>query len=126
LFFSRVIWLTASAADEVGTSTITSTPSSSYHCPRDVGGDVGLVLVVGRDDLDVPALARDAEVLRRHARGHDRAFAGQVGIEAGAVVHHADLDVDVLAVGLAGDRHDCGCRNKRVLKSHGSSSLVDT
>ena len=31
LFFSRVISLTASAADEVGTSTITSTPSWSYH-----------------------------------------------------------------------------------------------
>ena len=31
LFFSRVIWLTASATDEVGTSTITSTPSWSYH-----------------------------------------------------------------------------------------------
>ena len=32
LFFSRVIWLTASATDEFGTSTIMSTPSWSYHC----------------------------------------------------------------------------------------------
>src|SRR3954466_8603459 len=31
LFFSRVTWLTASATDEVGTSTITSTLSTSYH-----------------------------------------------------------------------------------------------
>src|SRR6185437_15606564 len=31
LFFSRVTWLTASATPELGVSTITSTPSSSYH-----------------------------------------------------------------------------------------------
>ena len=31
LFFSRVTWLIASATDEVGTSTITSTLSTSYH-----------------------------------------------------------------------------------------------
>src|SRR6185312_11878684 len=31
LFFSRVTWLTASATPEFGVSTITSTPSSSYH-----------------------------------------------------------------------------------------------
>ena len=31
LSFSRVMSVTASAAEEVGTSTITSTPSSSYH-----------------------------------------------------------------------------------------------
>ena len=29
--FSLVIWFTASATDEVGTSTITSTLSTSYH-----------------------------------------------------------------------------------------------
>ena len=32
MFFSRVIWLTASATAEFGTSTITSTLSTSYHC----------------------------------------------------------------------------------------------
>src|ERR671912_531074 len=31
-FLSRVIWLTASATPEFGTSTITSTLSASYHC----------------------------------------------------------------------------------------------
>ena len=31
LFFSLVMSLTAKAADEVGTSTIRSTPSVSYH-----------------------------------------------------------------------------------------------
>src|ERR671915_227714 len=31
LFLSLVIWLIASATDEVGTSVITSTPSLSYH-----------------------------------------------------------------------------------------------
>src|SRR5690349_843838 len=31
LFFSFVTWLTASATPEFGTSTITSTPSASYH-----------------------------------------------------------------------------------------------
>ena len=32
LFFSRVTSLTASATLDVGTSTITSTPSTSNHC----------------------------------------------------------------------------------------------
>ena len=31
LFFSRVTWFTASTTEDVGTSTITSTLSTSYH-----------------------------------------------------------------------------------------------
>ena len=60
----------------------------------DVRGDVGLVLVVGGDDLDVDALGGGVEVLDGHARGDDRAFAGEVGVDPRAVVEHADLDVD--------------------------------
>ena len=66
---------------------------------RDGGADVGLVLVVGRDDLDLQALVGRLEILDRHARGDHRALAGDVGIEAGAVVHHADLEVDLLGLG---------------------------
>ncbi|MNL51985.1 hypothetical protein D3C87_1751250 [compost metagenome] len=40
--FSRVISLTARAAEEVGTSTITSTPSSSYHWRAMVEATSGL------------------------------------------------------------------------------------
>ena len=97
-----VIWLTASATDEVGTSTITSTLSVSYHCAGDARADVGLVLVVGRDDLDLHALARR----RRSPRppccaASDRARAGEVGVEARHVVQHADLDDVVRDLGAA-------------------------
>ena len=95
LFFSLVIWLTASATEEVGTSSDDVDAVGVVPLPGDVRADVGLVLVVGRDDLDLDALVRRLEVLDRHAGGDHRAFAREVGIEAGAVVQDADLDRDL-------------------------------
>ena len=66
---------------------------------NDVRADVGLVLVVRRDDFDVEALLRGTEIFDRHARRDHRTFAGKVGIHARAVIEHAELDVDVLGEG---------------------------
>ena len=57
---------------------------------RDRGADVGLVLVIGIDDLDLDALAAAVEILRRHARGFHRTHAVGVLEDAGDVVEHAD------------------------------------
>ena len=54
---SRVIWLTASATPEFGTSTIDVDLVDVVPLPRDARADVRLVLVVGRHDLDLDALA---------------------------------------------------------------------
>ena len=79
LFFSWVMLLTASATEEVGTSTIDIDLVDVEPLAHDVGADVGLVLVVGDDDLDlVMALRRLAEVLDRLARGPD-ASPGRTG-----------------------------------------------
>ena len=50
--------------------------------PRDVGADVGLVLVVGENDFDRPAQHLAAVILDRHARGVDRAHASQIRIQS--------------------------------------------
>ena len=60
--------------------------------PRDVGADVGLVLVVGEDDFDRPAQHLAAEILDRHARGVDRAHAGQIRVQSRLVVEDTELD----------------------------------
>ena len=73
---------------------------------RDVGGDVGLVLVVGVDDLDRRALHLAAEILDRHLGGLDRPLAAEIGIDARLVVQDADLDLAVGDVG--GGRDDRG------------------
>ena len=41
--------------------------------PRDVGADVGLVLVIGGDHVDLPALGGKAGILDRHLRRERRA-----------------------------------------------------
>jgi hypothetical protein len=47
-----------------------------------VGAHVGLVLVIGRDNLDLQSLARGEIVFDCQASGDDRADAGNIGIEA--------------------------------------------
>src|SRR5436190_15732150 len=51
-----------------------------YPLPRDVGADVGLVLVVGEYDLDRPAQHFAAVILNCHACGVDRAHTGQIRV----------------------------------------------
>ena len=70
----------------------------------DVRADIGLVLMIGSDHLDLQSLFGGAEVFDRHARGHDRSRAGDIGIKAGHIVHDADADDavgDLLSPGRA-------------------------
>ncbi len=62
----------------------------------DLRADVGLVLVVGADHLDLDVGMILHEVLRRELRRGNRARAGIVGIKARHVGQHADLDVHLL------------------------------
>ena len=69
--------------------------------PRDGGADVGLVLVIGRDQVDLPALGRHPGILDSHLGGNRRAGAAKVGVKSGLIGQHADLDVLVLRAGGA-------------------------
>ena len=61
------------------------------HVAGDVGGEVGLVLVIGRDDLDLAAQHLAAEILHRHFRGGLAARPGDIGVEARHVEDAAEL-----------------------------------
>ena len=78
--------------------------------PRNRRADVGLVLVIGNDDLDRLAEHRAANIFDRHARGDDRARAAQVGVEAGLVVEHADADDVVRDLAACARSADGRCR----------------
>ncbi len=60
--------------------------------------DVGLVLIIDAGDFDRDARDLAAEIIDSQLSGHDRAFAGIVGIGSGLVIHddkahdrHGDL-----------------------------------
>ncbi len=72
------------------------------------GADVGLVLVVGRHDVDLPALGCKAGILDRHLGGKRGACAAEVGVKSGIVGKHADLDGLVLRHGATA----CGKRER--------------
>ncbi len=84
--------------------------------------DIGLVLVVGADQLDLLAVDAAAEIGDRHPRRLDRPRASDIGVEAGHVIEHADLD-DItrhLGEGRGGQRQDGG-KAKYSGKFHWSS-----
>jgi hypothetical protein len=60
--------------------------------PRDGGGEIRLVLVVGGDDVDRLAEHTAAEILDRHLGGFERILAAVIGVDPGLVVQNADLD----------------------------------
>ena len=62
------------------------------HVAGDVGGEVGLVLVIGRDDLDLAAEHLAAEILRRHLGGHLGTRPGDVGVKARHIQDAAELE----------------------------------
>jgi hypothetical protein len=80
-----------------------STFSTSTHCR---GGNVGLVLVVGGNQIDLPAFRRKPGILDRHLGRQRRARATEVGVETRHVGQHADLDGFVL-------RNSTGHRGQR-------------
>jgi hypothetical protein len=57
---------------------------------RDGGTNVGLVLMVGIDDVDLDVFSAAGKVFRRHARGFHRTHAVGVLKDSGNVVEHAD------------------------------------
>jgi hypothetical protein len=57
----------------------------------DVGGKIGLVEMVGRDDLDLAAQHLAAEILHRHLRGGLAAGSGNIGVEARHVEDAAEF-----------------------------------
>jgi len=79
---------------------------------RDAGADVGLVLVVGADDLDLHVLLRGGEILHRLAGGEHRALPAEIGVEPRHVVEHADPDHAVAILGARGPAggHRGNCR----------------
>ena len=76
--------------------------------PGNRGGEIGLVLVVRSDDLDLLAEHLAAEILDRHPGGLQRIFAARVGIDARLIVQDTDLDL------CRSGRHEKHCAN-----SHG-------
>ena len=68
------------------------------------GPDVGLVLVVGGNELDLLAEHLAAEIGDRHLRGLDAALADHVGIEARHIVDVADDDAFGLRLRRGGER----------------------
>jgi hypothetical protein len=75
---------------------------------HDIRADIGLVLVIGAEDLDLESLCSGPEVLDRHARRDHGALPRYVRIESRHVIHDADLDgaVAVLRVRHGGAKCD--------------------
>ena len=90
---------------------------------RDRHGEVGLVLVIGVDHLDVEAFAGDAEILQRLLAADDRGRAAGVHVRARHVVQHADLDGRrALRAGTHkrhGGRGSCGAEESAAGDGHG-------
>ena len=87
LFFSRQTVLTARPTEEVGTSAIASTPCWSMAGDRST--DMGFVLVIGRQHLDIESLARDAEIQHSLLGTDDAGRPAIVAVCPRLVVQHA-------------------------------------
>ena len=61
------------------------------HVTGDVGGKVGLVLMIGREDLDLAAQHFATKVLGRHFCGGFRPRPGDIGVQTGHVENAAEL-----------------------------------
>ena len=96
--------------------------------PGHLGADVGLVLVVGGDDLDLQSLLVGAEVLDGHTGRHHGALAGEIGVETRLVVQHADLDdaVGDLGGGGAGRDDDGEGRGEHPGEAHGKTPSCES
>jgi hypothetical protein len=93
--------------------------------PGDRGAEIGLMLVVGSDDLDLLAKHGGAEFLHRELRRDHRALAADIGGDAGHIGEHTDLDDIVADLGQrrqSGERHQGAACKKR---PHEHSSRAD-
>ena len=88
----RTISFTASAQSaELTTSRTRFDALVVEPLPGERGGGVGLVLVVGEDDLYRTSQHLPAEIVDRHARGCDASLAANVGVGARHVEQQAQL-----------------------------------
>src|SRR5882724_6752318 len=62
------------------------------HIAGDIGGKIGLVEVIGRDDLDFAAQNLAADIFGRHLRRRLAARAGDVGVKPGHIEDGAELE----------------------------------
>jgi hypothetical protein len=99
-------------------SATASTPSTSNQRTGDLGSDVGLAGMIGRDHFDVQA---GAEVLGGHLGGDDRALAVRHGCRTGDVGQNADLDLAIAEFlsAAGGLRH----RWRRQGQTHGRGQI---
>ena len=65
--------------------------------------DIGLVLMVGEDDLDPGSAAFRRKILRRHLRCDIRAMPDLIGKRSGKVAQDADLELPARDLGVGGD-----------------------
>ncbi len=77
-------------------STMTSTLSTSNHWRAMFDADVGLILMIPGNNVDLPSLGRHAGILDRHLGGQRRAGTTEVGVKAGLIAQRSDLDGLVL------------------------------
>src|SRR5215472_13601927 len=71
---------------------------------RNAQADVGLVLVIAADDLDLHTLGGGTEILNRLARHPDRGSARDIGVDARLIVEHANLDRPAAILRIASAR----------------------
>ncbi len=80
-------------------------PLAVVHLARLGVGDLRLVLVIGRDDLDVlgdrVVGVRLLEVVDGHLHRLDRVLTGELGVDAGQVGDHAEHDLVVADLAAA-------------------------
>ena len=77
---------------ELARSTIASTPSNIHPSPCDRHADIGLVLMIGENDLHLEAARLLGEIFSRELSPEERPFADLIGKRTGEVAQHADLD----------------------------------
>jgi hypothetical protein len=92
--------------------------------PRDAGADVGLVLMVGGNDVDLPALGGHAGILDRHLGRKRGACAAEIGVKPRIIGQDADLHGFVLRKGAAVHRErECCAKQKSRNSVHHISSV---
>jgi len=76
----------------------------------DVGADVGLVLVIGRDQIDFSAFGQKTRILDRHLSGNSRARASNVSVQTRLIAETSDPhDLVELALSeCASNEHETG------------------
>ena len=84
------------------------------------GGNIGLVLVVGRQHFNGLAQQLAAKVVHRHLHGHCAALAVYIGVEAGHVGDEAYANL-VLRLSACGGQQAAQCQRQGAWRKNGGS-----